>query len=68
MSHVTGSRVGPENTSNLTSLRPRDGAYQFALSLALSLLQVAWMAASIFTIIQCPWKVSSCKCNVDVSR
>jgi hypothetical protein len=24
---MTGSRVGPENTSNLTSLRPRDGAY-----------------------------------------
>jgi hypothetical protein len=27
MGHVTGSRVGPENSSNLTSLRPRDGAY-----------------------------------------
>ena len=27
MSRVTGSRVGPENTSNLISLRPRDGAY-----------------------------------------
>ena len=31
MSHVTGSRVGPENTSNLTSLRPRDGAYHLVI-------------------------------------
>ena len=30
MGHVTGFRVGPENTSNLTSLRPRDGAYHLA--------------------------------------
>ena len=38
MDHVTGSRVGPENTSNLTSLRPRDGAYHNK-----------WMAASLDT-------------------
>ena len=25
--HMLESRVGPEDTSNLTSLRPRDGAY-----------------------------------------